>query len=474
MTQEIFQPPSSPPRCRWWKRKRVWIPLLVLVALLAGGGPWPTYSESYQQTPYAEATFRRVEQASFELATGPLEVGVGSADITPKPGEPLAGFGGRSPNNAATPLDALRAEAISLHVDGRTVTIVGGDILLVLPELRQAVLQRIDLRGRDVLLTATHTHSGPGGYAPGLIHQFVTGRYDRHITDRLAEAFARAIRDSLDTLQPATVRTRIVTPGDDVAETYCLNRIEHGGRPHGTLALAVFEPVDANDPNAIASLVIASPHATCHSSSNMQPTADYPGVVKRALEERLGGRCLFAIGATGSMRASKNAPKGVDRAKDVGQSIFAALDSAGALDDDEPGRPETTIGSALIEVDLPPQQYRVSAGLRLTPQVTALAHDRESRVHAVRVGQLVLLGMPADYSGELAMALEDDFRGGGLRPVVTSFNGDYIGYLVPHARYALDHYETRDMNFFGPWCGEYFNAIARRLVVKAARPNSPQ
>lgn len=472
MTQETSQPPPSTPGARWWKRKRVWVPLLVLIALLAGVGPWPTYSDSYENTPYAEATFRRVEQASFDLRSGPLEVGVGVADITPKLGEPLAGFGGRSPNNADVPIDNLRAEAISLHVDGRTVTIVGGDILLFLPELRQAVLQRVDLREQDVLLTATHTHSGPGGYDPGMIHQFVTGRYDRNITDRLAEAFARAIRDSLDTLQPARVRTRIVTPNDDIARTYCLNRIEPGGRPHGTVALAVFDPVDANDPNAIASLVIASPHPTCHSSSNLHPTGGHPGVVKRALEERLGGRCLFAIGATGSMRASKNAPKGPRRAQDVGRHIVAVLDSAGALDAND-ARRETTIGSALIEVALPPQQYRISAGLRLTPYFTSLAHGRTSHLHAMRIGQLVLLGMPADYSGELAMALENEFRAGPLRPVVTSFNGDYIGYLVPRARYALDHYETRDMNFFGPWCGEYFNAIARRLLARAARLKTP-
>lgn len=468
MQEDTFQPSPDPPGTRWWKRKRVWIPLAVLIALLAGVGPWPTYSAGYVGTPYAGATFDRVADASFDLSAGPLEVGVGVADITPDPGDPLAGFGGRSPNHAEMPLDALRAEAISLHVNGRTVTIVGGDILLVLPGLRRAILERTALPGRDVYFTATHTHSGPGGYTPQWIHQFVTGPYDDRIANRLTDAFSKAIRTSLDTLAPARLQTRIVTPPQEVAETYCLNRIEPGGRPHGTLALAVFEPADANEPNAIGSLVVASPHATCHSSSNMHPTADYPGVVKRSLEKRLGGRCLFAIGATGSMRASKNAPKGAERARDVGECIVSALDAAGALDANAPGVRETTLGSAMVEVRLPPQQFRVSAGLRLTPHFTSLAHDRESYIQALRIGDLVLLGMPADYSGELAMVLESELAGGPLRPVVTSFNGDYIGYLVPHPRYGLDHYETRDMNFFGPWCGEYFNALARRLVDRAA------
>ena len=58
----------------------------------------------------------------------------------------------------------------------------------------------------------------------------------------------------------------------------------------------------------------------------------------------------------------------------------------------------------------------------------------------------MLLGAPADYNGNMASELRGE---GGVRGIVTSFNGDYIGYIVPKARYDVDSYEPRNMAFFG-------------------------
>jgi neutral ceramidase len=62
------------------------------------------------------------------------------------------------------------------------------------------------------------------------------------------------------------------------------------------------------------------------------------------------------------------------------------------------------------------------------------------------VGNRVLLGAPADYNGPMASEL---CGGGAVHGIVTSFNGDYIGYIVPKERYDLDSYEPRNMAFFG-------------------------
>ena len=56
--------------------------------------------------------------------------------------------------------------------------------------------------------------------------------------------------------------------------------------------------------------------------------------------------------------------------------------------------------------------------------------------------------------------------------VGTSFNGDYVGYLLPQRRYSTPHFETRGENLFGPWCGEYFNEISRRVVARLSATHS--
>ena len=127
---------------------------------------------------------------------------------------------------------------------------------------------------------------------------------------------------------------------------------------------------------------------------------------------------------------------------------------------------ELVLAAARVEVNLPPQQYRISENWRFSTVAASWLHDRRSYIHVLRINNMVLLGMPADYSGELAVELEEFAEGSGLFPLITSFNGDYIGYLLPQRRYNTPHFETRWENLFGPWCGEYFNEISRRVITR--------
>ena len=61
--------------------------------------------------------------------------------------------------------------------------------------------------------------------------------------------------------------------------------------------------------------------------------------------------------------------------------------------------------------------------------------------------------MPGDFSGELASRffyskIHSD-HGQKLIPAITSFNGDYTGYILPAKYYFQNAYESQIMNFFG-------------------------
>jgi hypothetical protein len=51
---------------------------------------------------------------------------------------------------------------------------------------------------------------------------------------------------------------------------------------------------------------------------------------------------------------------------------------------------------------------------------------------------------------------------------VTSFNGDYVGYVVPTKYYGMNTYETQVMAFFGPQLPDYFDTLLKGLVKVAA------
>jgi neutral ceramidase len=80
-----------------------------------------------------------------------------------------------------------------------------------------------------------------------------------------------------------------------------------------------------------------------------------------------------------------------------------------------------------------------------------------STLTALRIGPVVMLGTPCDFSGELSPAIDSAAAKLGLRSIITSFNGGYIGYITRDEFYDRDHYETQIMNWFGPGNGAYLS-----------------
>lgn len=457
-TKTIAQPPR-----RFWKRKGFYIPAVAVAMFVLLVGPWPIYTSSYQDTGYSQATFDRVDALPTAGKYGPLQVGTASRDITPPVGGPMAGFGGRKPNTSEGISQHVYAKAITLSAGGTTVTIVGGDILLVVPSLRDEILRRTGLPREAVYFTATHTHSGPGGYSSRWVDQLVLGKFDQAIFDKLAGDFANVILESRKNLSNVDF-SAYVTDCSDLP--IAVNRMDRNAP-----AMNLLYRLSFIKDNLTSELYIASAHATCYGSSNRQINGDYPG----ALQERLKTECsfsMFAAGAVGSMTPPSDKPHGHERANNLAWRITCPI---WPVQCDSPIPQNVLIQSQILSVDLPVQQYRVTQGMRLSPIGASYLHGRQTCIHVLRIRRenaispaddIVLLGMPADYSGELALRLADQCRDMALTPIVTSFNGDYIGYLLPQERYWIKNSETMDENLFGPWCGEYFNEICLRLLKR--------
>ena len=56
-------------------------------------------------------------------------------------------------------------------------------------------------------------------------------------------------------------------------------------------------------------------------------------------------------------------------------------------------------------------------------------------------------------------------RARGFDAVTTSFNGDYVGYVIPVRYYHLGGYEPRVMSFFGPNVPDYFDEMIRAMAL---------
>ncbi len=135
-------------------------------------------------------------------------VGRGLADITGEAADcGMLGYGkaGQRTRGIHTRLRS-RAFVIGDERSGNRVLLSINDLPMVFDSVRREVLDRLQARygadygERNVLITATHTHCGPGGYSHHLLYNSNTGGFRpltfEAIVDGILEAASRAIADA--------------------------------------------------------------------------------------------------------------------------------------------------------------------------------------------------------------------------------------------------------------------------------------
>lgn len=146
---------------------------------------------------------------SVPAVAGDLRVGAASVDITPPLRTPMAGY--YSERAADGVHDPLYAKAIVLECDGRKAALVGLDLIGttfgIVAEARRQIEKTTGIKGADVMISATHAHTGPilqgkgdpehpfGGRNP------LAQRYGQELPGLIAEAVQKADKK----LKPARI-----------------------------------------------------------------------------------------------------------------------------------------------------------------------------------------------------------------------------------------------------------------------------
>jgi hypothetical protein len=127
-------------------------------------------------------------------------------------------------------------------------------------------------------------------------------------------------------------------------------------------------------------------------------------------------------------------------------------------------------GKLAVELAMPPLNVRLTDSIRLRPWLAhRIVHPSQHNwIQAFRLGDLIWISTPCDFSGEMVLGIKDSLRARGKDAVVTSFNGSYIGYVIPMRYYHLPGYEPRLMSFFGPNVPDYLDEIMRTVALSLA------
>ena len=442
------------------RRCRILLLLTALFAAVAGCfvtlvGPWPTYNSGFKNKSYYKKALAAIELngklSSHDSNIGQFEAGWGSRSITPPIGTPLAGFGARKGKPSTGVHDEIFVKALAVSDGTDTAVIVGADMLIVPENVAELVRLRVSkqtvLTTNEILFNASHNHSGPGGFAPGFASKAFNGPYDPNIPDFLARAFTEAIVEAYQSLEPAKV-----THGGVDAPEYIRNRTRREGLVDSELSYMLVEQKDGDR----CFLVSYSAHPTILGAENMQFTGEYPGFLVRRIKEQTGAEAIYLGGSVGSM--SPRPPEG-DSPFDCCRAMGTALADKvlEAVTDTTLFKDKVDIASIGFPIELPPFQLRLSKNWRVSKFLfPVLGVDADGWMHAVRIGDIALVGTPADYCGEISIDLKSRMQNRISDLWVLSFNGDYVGYISPD-KYYYDKdekggygYERGTMSWIGP------------------------
>jgi neutral ceramidase len=383
---------------------------------------------------------------------GPLRAGASRVRLAPPMPVVRAGYG--LPRAVAeSERDPLEVRALVLRAGGHGIALVLVDLVLVPAELASALEARVaDLRLDGVLLVATHTHSSVGGFDRRTLAQVIgTGRYRPEVMagllDRCAEALRQAARQS-EAVHVWTAETRL--PG------WAQNRSTPGGAIDDALSVAELRTEGGV---RLATVAVVAAHPTLFPRTTPQLSADYPGEAMRRMGAGRGPAFLLQ-GAAGDARPPGSGAQGIEEAGAfVSRRVEETL--AGAR------RAQDGLGFAEVEIRLPraePQAIRSFLARRPASNVLEWMAPETSRVTVLRLGDVVLLGLPGEptaLAAERMVAALPKTAVSGRRVRVISLVGDYVGYIDTPERAMAGEGEARRA-WFGP---ELLDVMTRGMVA---------
>lgn len=404
---------------------------------------------------------------------GGLRAGAGEADMTPPVGVPLAGYGGlgrrllipdlldrypytfwfKPSRGVDLPImaRALVLECAEVRVLWMAVDLVGVDPRLV-ADLRSR-LAADGLSYAALIVAASHTHSGPGGFARSRLFGFLAlDRFVPEIADRLVQGMVRAARQA--EFRKIPVR---VGGGSGEASGIATSRLD---LPLDS-EVGVLK-VMAADGAPVALLWNYAVHGTALGKENLRLSGDLMGVAAQRLERSLRVPALYTNGAVGDVSPARHGPEG---AAALGEALAREVR---AVWDRVTPEAESTL-SVLVEplkLPAPTLALRGCLGGWVPRSVTVSlgwALPERSELVGVAVGAHAWLTIPGELQTQLGQEVKAEGRRVFRSTFVVGLTNDYLGYFLTREAYRRVGY-IECASFYGETAGEVVTERAKILL----------
>jgi hypothetical protein len=411
---------------------------------------------------------RREGNAEVQLRAGFVRV-----DITPADLFPMGGYMERTGSAVGTH-DRLAARAVALSVGDTTAVLVALDLLCVssawVRKLKEAATRRLGIAGENVLVAATHTHSGPAVFFPASMRTAPVVRYEEDLLERCVDLVEQACASA----KPSRMLVaRVKSEG-----VFANRRDPH--EPANDLVTVV--RIESLEGIVMGHVVSVPSHPTVMGPSNLDYSADLFGACAAELEKVFEGSasmifCGAAADASTRLTRREQTWAELDRlgVELAGQVASASRSARPARVDPVCGKTavlalpfrkipgedtaQAEYERALKEAEPSADANGGSAGhariarSRVEGAAAQLLLSRiggweplfgadaaEVEVQVIRIGDIITCGLPGEFFGmrgrELERAAEPGFG------FVAGYANGYWGYAVPPEEAARGGYEA--------------------------------
>ncbi|MFW6066842.1 MAG: neutral/alkaline non-lysosomal ceramidase N-terminal domain-containing protein [Myxococcota bacterium] len=428
------------------------------------------------------------------------------------------------------------ANAVVVRRGRVKVALVRADLFIMQEHIQRRVAELVEDEtgiGRDQLfLVGTHNHSTPHSLSPSPGIWTRSDAFDpRHfvyVTRQVADAVLEADRN----LEPAELRVartdfdqvqhNIIGPSEVAMEPPGGGDMEdvQVGYPYDyfddDLLMLRF---DSPDGEPIGMLFVFGMHPESLPEGHGIISGEWPTHVQHRIRERQGIESMWLPGPLGDVEPDRERvdPEhgffrgGFDTMDQMTELVTGAVldawDTAGA----QAGDPTPPLDQVARDVPGPvdyPIPDLAEIGARL-PMVRIVQDSTVMRLHLVRLGEALLIGVPAEITTDLALNIksrvdpeQDNVHQGYLwpdnpdwvrdrvlanfgttelppeiaapTPMIVSHANGYFGYVVSRWEYEnRDHYR-QSMTFFGPGTADHIAGAVVELGRELAREGEAQ
>ncbi|HEY9046562.1 MAG TPA: neutral/alkaline non-lysosomal ceramidase N-terminal domain-containing protein [Ohtaekwangia sp.] len=434
------------------------ISLVALIGLFLLVSIKPLSRTQAQDTPEYAAMMQRLDSLQPTSGKGSHDFVVGFAKENMTPSHPisLAGYGNRLGKPYTSVRDSIYVRAMVVDNGIHRVAIVSADLLIIPPTVTLQLEKKLPAIGfsiNNTFLGAIHTHNSIGNWGEGAIG-IMYGDYEDSIVNFIANKIIRCIAKASANGIPASIHSGSVSVPAAVR-----NRLIDTGSVDSLLRVVEVKRQDSSR----LILMSYTAHATCLFSRDLKLSRDYPGELVDGMEANGYTFAMFMAGAVGSHRCNppEYGESCIDWMADTVRGTYLAKHPVLTPVTD------SSLSMMRIPLALPPSEAKITKDWQLRPWLFKAAFGQyQTYLTALRIGHLVMIGTPCDYSGQLTAPLDSLAAKEGAQVMVTSFNGGYIGYITADQYYDRDHYETRLMNWYGPGNGDYLTTCLLKLIHK--------